>query len=169
MVIIRPERPADIEAIRQVNLLAFGQLAEAALVDALRQAGDITLSLVADEDGVVIGHILFSRLRIHTDAGGVVDAVALAPMAVRPDRQRRGIGSALVAEALRECRERGERIAIVVGHTRFYPRFGFSHDAAAPLRSAFQCDAFMAVGLRPGALQGVTGTVEYSVCFGALE
>jgi putative acetyltransferase len=136
------------------------------LVGALRESGDVVLSLVAEESGAIVGHILFSRLKLHINDGRVVTGVALAPMAVRPDRQRQGIGSTLVTAALSECRRRGERIAIVVGHTNFYPRFGFSHAKAAALRSVFQCDAFMAVELRPAALDGVAGAVEYPAAFG---
>src|SRR4051812_17582267 len=102
------------------------------LVDALRSAGDVVLSIVAEQDEEVVGHVLFSRLKIHTEGGGVIPAVALAPMAVMPERQRQGIGSALLRAALEECRRVRECIVIVVGHTHFYPlypRFGFSHES----------------------------------------
>lgn len=103
---IRPETAADVEAIRDVNRLAFGQDDEARLVDALRGGGFVRLSLVAEESGLVVGHILFSDLPIITDVG-TVPALALAPMAVLPEFQRRGIGSALVRRGLDECRRRG--------------------------------------------------------------
>lgn len=162
---IRPERAGDAAAIRSVELAAFGQPDEADLVDALRAGGDAVLSLVAEADGRVVGHVQFSRLTIHVDDGRTLPAVALAPMAVVPERQRQGIGSALVSAALRECRARGERIVIVVGHVAFYPRFGFSHQRASLLRSEFQCEAFMALELEAGALQDLAGRVEYAAPF----
>jgi putative acetyltransferase len=160
-VLIRPETTADHEAIRQVNRLAFGQDAEARLVDALREGGYVRLSLVAERDGQVVGHILFSALRIITDAG-TVPALALAPMAVLPAFQRQGIGSALICRGLEVCREEGHRIVIVLGHPDYYPRFGFSVKLAEPLSSPFGGgEAWMALELLPGALVGVVGKVQY--------
>lgn len=158
---IRPETAADHEAIRQVNRLAFGQDAEARLVDTLREGGYVRLSLVAEKDGQVVGHILFSDLPIITEAG-TVPALALAPLAVLPTFQRHGIGSALVRNGLDACREQGHRIVIVLGHPEFYPRFGFSHEATTKLESPYSGkSSFMALELAPGALAGVGGRVEY--------
>jgi putative acetyltransferase len=165
MLKIRVERPDDTGAIRAVQSAAFGQPDEADLVDALRESGDAVLSLVAEIGGRIVGHVLFSRLTIHVDDGPVVAALALAPMAVVPERQREGIGSTLLTEALRECRARRERIVIVVGHVDFYPRFGFSHERASHLRSELQCEAFMALELEPDALNRLAGRVEYAVPF----
>jgi putative acetyltransferase len=161
---IRPDTHQDHEAIRHVNRLAFGQDEEAQLVDSLRDAGYVRVSLVAVCDGLVVGHILFSDLPIVTEAGQV-DALSLAPMAVLPDYQRRTIGTALVREGLKRCREAGHRIVIVVGHSEYYPRFGFSADLARTLESPFSGEAFMAMELVPGALEGVVGRVEYSPPF----
>jgi putative acetyltransferase len=124
-VVIRPETSADHEAIRRVNLLAFGQDEEAHLVDVLREGGYVRLSLVAEQGGQIVGHILFSDLPIVTGAG-TVSSLALAPMAVLPECQNQGIGSALVRRGLEVCREQGHQIVIVVGHPHFYQRFGFS-------------------------------------------
>ena len=162
---IRPESTADLDAIRQVNQLAFGREDEAQLVDALRDSGHVRISLVAEQDGEIVGHILFSQLVIITD-GGATPALALAPMAVMPKAQRRGIGSALVRRGLDACREQGHRIVLVLGHPEYYPRFGFSAALARPLQSPFSGDAWMALALVPEALDGVVGRVEYPPPFG---
>jgi putative acetyltransferase len=165
--LVRPEVTADHEAIRHVNRLAFGQDDEARLVDALRDGGYLRLSLVAERAGRVAGHILFSDLPIITEAGTIF-ALALAPMAVLPECQKQGIGSALVRTGLEECRQQGRKIVVVVGHPHFYPRFGFSSKLAASLTSPFSGrDSFMALELAPGALEGVAGRVQYAPPFGA--
>jgi putative acetyltransferase len=158
--IIRAETGTDLDRIREVNRLAFGRDDEARLVEALRAGGHARISLVAEEGGQVVGHILFSELPIVTEKG-TVEALALAPMAVAPDRQRHGIGSLLVREGLRACRGSGHRIVVVLGHPEFYPRFGFSAKMAVRLRSPFSGPAFMAVELVPGALGSVEGEVRY--------
>jgi putative acetyltransferase len=158
--IIRPETSADHAAIRQVNRTAFGGEGEARLVDALREEGYARVSLVAKEEGRVVGHILFSALTIATPRGNI-EALALAPMAVVPSHQRKGIGSSLVREGLRACGDAGHRIVIVVGHPEFYPRFGFSAKRAEPLKSAYSGPAFMAVELVPNALRGIEGEVRF--------
>jgi putative acetyltransferase len=164
-VLIRPETTADHEAIRQVNRLAFGQDAEAHLVDALRDGGYVRLSLVAERDGQIVGHILFSDLPIITEAG-TVPALALAPMAVLPAYQRKGLGSALVRRGLEYCRDQGHRIVLVLGHPDFYPKFGFSAKLAESLSSPFGGgEAWMALELVPGALAGLAGKVQYPAPF----
>lgn len=162
---IRHETHANHDAIREVNRLAFGREDEARLVDALREGGYARVSLVAEEHSEVVGHILFSDLSIVTPHG-IVEALALAPMVVLPSRQRQGIGSLLVREGLRVCREAGHRIVVVLGHPEFYPRFGFSAGLAERLRSPFSGPAFMAVELVPGALKGIEGEVRYPPPFG---
>ena len=164
---VRPEVAADHEAIRHVNRLAFDQDDEVRLVDALRDGGYVRLSLVAEQGGQIVGHILFSDLPISTEAGAV-PALALAPMAVLPQFQRQGVGSALVRSGLDECRRRGHQIVVVLGHPHFYPRFGFSPKLAASLDSPFSGrESFMVVELVPGAMDSVTGKVQYPPPFGA--
>ena len=166
-IIVRPESTADEDAIRHVNRLAFGQDEEARLVDALRDGGYVRVSLVAEQAGQIVGHILFSDLPIITRAG-TVPALALAPMAVLPELQNQGIGSALVQQGLETCRQQGHRVVVVLGHAHFYPRFGFSPKLAANLDSPFSgSDSFMPVELVPGALDGVVGRVEHPPPFGA--
>ena len=167
-VLIRVEQPGDIPHIRDIVAHAFGQRAEADLVDQLRADGDALVSLVAvAEKGELVGHVLFSRLRIEGARGRVTDAAALAPLAVRPERQGKGIGSALTKAGIRACTARGLSAIIVVGDPKFYERFGFSAAAARSLQSPYPGDAFMALELTPGALHP-KGTVLYADAFGAL-
>jgi putative acetyltransferase len=163
---IRPDTAADLDAIRAVHRLAFGGDEEARLVDALRAGGYSRISLVAEVNGAVAGHILFSDLPIRTEKGTVA-ALSLAPLAVLPEFQKKGIGSALTRQGLQACREAGHRIIVVLGHPDFYPRFGFSATKAQPLQSPFSSrESWMALELVPGALDGVTGWVEYPPPFG---
>ena len=161
-VTIRPERPADIASIRAVNERAFGQPDEAALVDAVRARGERSISRVAVDGGRLVGHILFTPVTIR-GPDQVHEAVGLAPMAVDPDHQRRGIGSRLVAQGLDLCRESGYRIAVVLGHPTYYPRFGFVPARRHCIRfeSDVPDDALMVVELMPGALDGCTGVARY--------
>lgn len=164
-VIIRTEAASDHSMIRQVNEAAFGGIDEADLVEALRAEGTVLLSCVADRSGQVVGHVLFSRMWIDT-ATGAIDAVALAPMAVLPEYQRQGIGQRLIPYGLDVLRGAREQIVIVVGHPEYYPRFGFSRALTRSLESPFPPDPFMALELRPGALNGVRGRVRYARAFG---
>jgi putative acetyltransferase len=164
-VLIRDERPLDREQVRKVNQAAFGRPDEADLIDRLQTEGAVLLSLVAEVDGQIIGHILFSRMTVETGQGTVA-AVALAPMAVLPDHQGRQVGSQLVRRGLAQLRDLGERIVIVLGHKEYYPRFGFSAGNARHLASPFPPDAFMALELFDGALAGIDGAVRYPAAFG---
>jgi len=168
-MIIRPETPDDYTAIREVNTLAFGREVEARLVENLRRLPDFIpeLSLVGIEAGQVVGHILFSPLVIETQEGAV-QAVALATLAVRPEFQNQGIGSELVRDGLERCRNLRHRIVVVVGHPAYYPRFGFSPARERGLEAPFPVpdEAFLALELVPGALDGVAGVVRYPPPFG---
>ena len=159
---IRPERRQDIARIRAVNERAFGQPDEAALVDEVRARGERCISLVAVDGGRLVGHVLFTPVTIH-GPGCEHQAVGLAPMAVDPDCQRRGIGSRLVAQGLDRCRESGYRIAVVLGHPTYYPRFGFVPARRHGIRFELDVpdDAFMVLELKPGALAGCTGVARY--------
>jgi putative acetyltransferase len=162
---IRSETTNDLGAIQNVHRLAFGQEAEGHLVDELRNSGYARLSLVAEENGKVVGHVLFSDLAIRT-ATGTIDSLALAPLAVVPEFQCMGIGSALVREGLRLCREQGHKIVVVLGHTEFYPRFGFTSKLAEQfIDSSHFGPALMALELVPGSLKEVTGRLEYAPPF----
>ncbi len=164
-VTVREENAGDLAAVREVNRRAFGGDDEARLVDALRDGGHARLSLVAADAEGIVGHILFSELRIEAPAG-TVPGLALAPLAVLPGRQRRGIGSRLVREGLRACADAGHRFVVVLGHADYYPRFGFSARLAERLQAPFSGPSFMALELVPGALAEVTGPVRYAPPFG---
>ena len=167
-VVIRVEQPADIPHVRDIVAHAFGQRVEADLVDHLRADGDALISLVAvAENGELVGHVLFSRLPIEGPRGRATEAAALAPLAVRPEHQRKGIGSALTKAGIRACAAHGLAAIIVVGDPNFYQRFGFSAEAARGLRSPYSGAACMALELKPGALPA-KGTVRYADAFGAV-
>lgn len=168
-VTIRLEADQDRAAIWNVNQAAFEGDAEANLVDALRDGGFAEVSMVAEINGQVVGHILLSQIIIATEAEAV-NALSLAPMAVLPGYQRQGIGSRLLAAGLEACRERGHRIVVVLGHPKFYQRFGFMAELARPLESPFGGgEAWMALELMPSALSEVEGRVEYSPPFRAFQ
>ena len=177
MIEIRAERAGDEAAVRRVNELAFGGREEAALVDALREAARPHVSLVATDGGEVVGHIFFSPVSLEPEDSSVVApedssfaAMGLAPMAVLPDQQRRGVGSALVRAGLDECRRLGMGVVVVVGHPEYYPRFGFRPASRAGLRCEYPVpeEVFMVVELEPGALAGRRGLVKYRPEFGEL-
>jgi putative acetyltransferase len=164
-VILRREKPEERGAVRSLNEAAFGRPDEADLVDRLRTECAVLASFVAEWERRIVGHILFSRMLIET-AGGPISAVALAPMAVAPEHQRRGVGGQLIRHGLDWLRGRGEHVVIVLGHPDYYPRFGFSSDRARSLASPFPAEAFMAFELLPGALDGIRGRVRYPDAFG---
>jgi putative acetyltransferase len=164
---IRHEQDGDADQIRIVNQRAFGGSSEADIVDALRGSTG-SLSLVAIVDGRIAGHILFTPVRIDgvTPRGA---AVGLAPLAVLPEQQRRGIGSTLVRAGLDACRSLGCVIVVVLGHPEYYPRFGFVPASTAGLACEFPvpAEAFMVLELKRGALASASGTVRYHPRFSA--
>jgi len=164
---IRDERPDDAAAIARVNEAAFEGPGEARLIEALRRDGAVVVSLVADIDGEVVGHILFSEVALEPVRSEMADVIALGPMAVRPGLQRGGIGSALVEEGLRRCGKLGYGAAVVLGHPSYYPRFGFLPAHRFGLRCEFPAppEAFMAMELAPGGLEGAAAMVRYHPAF----
>jgi putative acetyltransferase len=161
---VRRRAASDDDAIRRLNDAAFGGTAESKLISDLRTAGLAEVELVAAEAAEIVGHILFSRLSVTVEQRAV-RALALAPMAVAPARQRTGVGSTLIRAGLVEARGQAWQAVIVLGHPRFYPRFGFSAAIAAHLEAPFRGEAFMALELVPAALAG-HGRVTYPVAFG---
>jgi putative acetyltransferase len=162
---VRPETEADRAGVRVVNEAAFETPAEADLVEALRDRGVSLVSLVAEVDGEVIGHILFSPVSLNGHAN--LNLMGLGPMAVAPDRQRKGVGSALVRQGLMCCKDLGARAVVVVGHPEYYPRFGFAPASRYALRCEYDVpeDVFMVAELEAGALNGVYGVVRYHDAF----
>jgi putative acetyltransferase len=158
----RREAPDDLPAIRDVIAAAFGRTNEAALVDALRTAGTLSLSGVAELDGRITGHIAYTPVQIHGE-GESAPALALAPMAVHPNCQRHGVGTALIEWSLAECRRDGHELVIVLGHANFYSRFGFVPARPQGIRCPFEVpdEVFRVRELKPGALGGRRGTVRY--------
>ena len=162
MVSIRLETPKDVDSICYVNEQAFGQAAEAAIVDKLRNRNALTLSLVATKDNEVVGHIAFTKVTIESEDSSF-EAIALAPMAVLPAYQRKGIGSQLVNAGLEECRRLGQEIVVVLGHPDYYPRFGFIIAKQKGIKCEFEAPdkVWMILELTEGILAGRTGTVKF--------
>lgn len=165
MAAIRAEEPRDRQAVRKLNEAAFGQPAEANLVEALHQDRAVVTALVAELDGEVVGHILFSFVSV--DPHTPTQVVGLAPMAVLPEFQRRGIGTLLVRQGLDRCRSAGAEAAVVLGHPEYYPRFGFLPAVDFRLRCEYDVppEVFMALELVPGSLRNVSGLVRYHRAF----
>ena len=162
MVEIRDETENDYPVIRELNERAFGGAAEGKLVDMLRAAKKVVVSLVAVHQNRVVGHILFSPVTV----GGApqnLRALGLAPMSVLPEFQNRGIGSKLVREGLEACKRAGYDVVVVLGHTKYYPRFGFLKAKDYGLDSEYNAvDSFMVLELQKGVLQVISGLVKYS-------
>jgi len=162
MLTLRGETPEDIPAIHHINTAAFGRPNAVDWVDALRQNNALTISLVVVQDGRLVGHIAFSPVTI-TSRTGTIAALGLAPMAVLPVYQRRGMGSQLVAAGLTACHNTPYGIVVVLGHPHYYPRFGFV--PAKPLGIVWEHDAteeaFMVKEIQKGAFAHTRGVVKY--------
>ena len=165
---VRPEESADRAAIHSLNTAAFGGPAEADLIDSLRGNASPLVSLVAIVDSAIVGHILFSPVLLlgceHLRVMG------LGPMAVAPEHQRHGIGSALVREGLRQCRELRCQVVVVLGHPEYYPRFGFVPAVRYSIRSEYDVpdDVFMLAELEAEALKDVSGIIRYHEAFSSV-
>ncbi len=164
-LLIRSEDRSDWPAVHAINASAFGTLAEANLVDALRQQTWPIISLVAEENGEVVGHIMFSPVELPGFCERKI--MGLAPLAVIPKCQRHGIGSALVRAGLDECKKLGFGAVVVLGHADYYPRFGFAPSTRFGIGCEYDVpkDVFMAMELQPGALKGASGTIKYHPAF----
>ena len=166
MIEIREEQPGDITAIRDVNRRAFGQDHEGYIVEALRANGAALLSLVATLDGRVVGHIMYSPLLV-----GDVMGAALGPMAVLPEHQHEGIGSSLVEAGSRQLTHDGCPFITVVGHSTFYPRFGFRPASTYGITCEWEVpdDVFMVLVLDEAKMLGVVGLAKYRTEFSTVS
>ncbi len=159
---IRAETTDDYAAVREVNEQAFGRAGEADLVEALRRSERPFISLVAEIEGRIVGHIFFSEVSIESKDEAFT-ALGLAPMAVLPEFQNQGVGSQLVRKGLEECLKRKHDVVVVLGHPEYYPRFGFIPAARKGLSCEYDVpdEAFMVAELREGALSKRSGVVKY--------
>lgn len=166
-ITIQQETKVDHKLVFEVHKQAFKREEEAILVNRLRTSSAYipSLSLVAIIDHHIVGHILFTEIRINKKN---VQALALAPLSVLPAFQRKGIGGLLIKEGLGKAAELGYGSVIVLGHETYYPKFGFTNASKWNIKAPFEVpdNNFMALELFPGALDGVEGVVEYAPEFG---
>jgi len=166
---VRPEDVTDRSAVRAVNEAAFDSSAEADLVDVLHGGSTEVISLVAERDDVVVGHILFSQVTL--TGHRPLNLMGLGPMAVTPQQQRTGVGSALVREGLARCKQQGVAAVVVLGHPDYYPRFGFVPASRFSIRCEYDVpdDVFMIIELKAGALVNASGVILYDKAFASVE
>jgi putative acetyltransferase len=166
LIEIRDEQFGDVAAIRELNQLAFGQDQEGNIIDALRSHGAASLSLVATQNGRVVGHIMYSPASV-----GDVIGVGLGPMAVLPGHQRQGIGSKLVDTGNGKLKEAGCPFIIVLGHPNYYPRFGFTPARPRGITCEWDVpdDVFMLLVLDQTQMQGVSGLAKYRAEFSTVS
>ena len=165
-MLIRLEETKDRAAVFSVNVAAFERPSEAELVDVLREQARPVVALVAEDEGVIVGHIMFSPVSLEDHPEPKM--MGLAPMAVVPDHQRKGIGSALVRAGFEQCRQLGFGAVVVLGHPDYYPRFGFLPSGRFGLCCEYEVpeEAFLVAELQPGVLRGVSGLIRYHTAFG---
>lgn len=163
---IRREKQGDFREVFELNHIAFGQDNEAKLVDALRinQIAFVPeLSIVATDNNKIVGHILFSKISIKDDKGNLNESLGLAPMAVRPEYQKCGIGGQLIRKGFEVAKELGFKSVIVLGHEHYYPKFGFQPADKWKIKAPFDVpsNVFMAIELATDGLTNISGTVVY--------
>ena len=163
---VQPAREEDSDGIRAVHLAAFPTPVEADLVKMLNKDGDAEISLVARDGAQVVGHVTLSRMQVEGD-GRTYRALGLGPVAVIPEQQGQGVGSALIDEAMRRAEQRGEEIVFLLGEPDYYRRFGFSPEAAAPFASPYAGPYFMAKSF--GSPLPASGTAAYAPAFAQLS
>jgi len=166
---IRKEKDYDKENIWKVNAEAFETEAEANLVNALRDSGISFISLVAEEDEEIVGHILFTPLELIADDSGL-KLLGLAPMAVLPEFQKKGIGSQLVKIGIEKCSNLGYDAVVVLGHPEYYPKFGFVPSVKYGIKSEYDVpdEAFMVLELKEGSLKVKNDIIKYHSAFGSV-
>ena len=165
-IILRQEIKDDFKKVFEVNHIAFRQNNEAKLVDALRNNPTVfvpELSIVATENNKIVGHILFTKINIKDDEGNLNESLGLAPMAVRPELQKSGIGGQLIRKGFEVAKELGYKSVIVLGHEHYYPKFGFEPANKWKIKGPFDVhsNVFMAIELVKDGLKNISGTVIY--------
>lgn len=161
---IRPERPEDSAGADAVHSAAFPTDVEARLVALLRETGQATISLVAEEDGQIVGHVVFSPVTL--DSAAALKGLGLAPVAVLPTHQRKGIGTKLIRAGLAACGTIPIDFVVVLGEPSYYGRFGFSRASAFGVGNESRVDdPFMLIEFHSGCLQGVRGVARYGPAF----
>lgn len=167
-ITIRKESEPDFSAIQELNKLAFGQDNESNLIDALRKGQSFIpgLSLVALYENKIVGHILFTKIKI-IDLNQIHESLALAPIAVIPQFQKQGIGGLLIKHGLARAADLGFKSVIVLGHEHYYPKFGFFPTSKWGIKSPFNVpeNVFMGIELIKDGLKNVRGTVKYPIEF----
>ncbi len=162
-ITIRKEEEKDYKKVYEVNLLAFQQENESKLIEKIRKGENFVpeLSLVAEIGDEIVGHILFSRIKIVGDS--ILESLALAPMAVIPEFQKQGIGTKLIKKGIEKAKELGFDSIIVLGHKEYYPKFGFTRALKWSIKCPFEVpdEAFMAIELTERAFEDKAGTVKY--------
>jgi predicted N-acetyltransferase YhbS len=171
MITLRKEQKKDFDSIAMINDMAFGRKAESKLIDALRNTAEFIpdLSIVAEVNEKVIGHILFYPISI-VDGKKKYTSLALAPMSVLPAFRKKSIGKLLVLYGIQTAKDLGHKSVIVLGHPSYYPKFGFERASKWKIKSAFPApdEAFLAIELKKGCLDKISGTVVYPEAFDAL-
>jgi putative acetyltransferase len=164
-MLIRTEEREDMPGVYEVNISAFETPGEAKLVNKLRKEVNPIISLVAEENEDIVGHILFTPVRL--SGNPELKIMGLGPMAVLPAYHGRGIGSALVRAGLEKCKELGFGAVAVLGHTWFYPRFGFKPSVLYDIRPEFDVpeEVFMILELQPDYLLDASGSIQYHPLF----
>jgi putative acetyltransferase len=168
-MLIRNEEREDMSAVYEVNLAAFDTPGEAKLVNKLRKEVHPIISLVAEESEEVVGYILFTPVKL--SGSPELKIMGLGPMAVMPAYHGKGIGSALVRAGLEKCKEQGYGAVAVLGHTWFYPRFGFKASVLFDIRPEYDVpeEVFMILELQPDYLLDASGTIQYHPLFNTVQ
>ncbi|MEN8170633.1 MAG: N-acetyltransferase [Pseudomonadota bacterium] len=166
---VRKEQPSDIEKIWEVNSEAFETEVEANLVDALRSSGCAYISLVAETEHKVVGHILFTPVEL-SGYENKLKIMGLAPMAVLSQYQNQGIGSKLVKAGLEYCQSLGYDAVVVLGHPHYYPKFGFIPSVKYGIKSEYEVpdEVFMILELIPESLKNHRGVIKYREAFSSV-
>ncbi len=166
---IRKEKDSDKEKIWKVNVESFETEAEANLVNALRDSKIPFISLIAEEDEEIVGHILFTPVELIGDDSGL-KLMGLAPMAVLPKFQKKGIGSQLVKTGKEKCSTQGYDAIVVLGHPEYYPKFGFVPSVKYGIKSEYDApdEAFMVLELKESSLKDKNGIIKYHAAFGSV-